>query len=69
MMANKDVYVPYYVEGSDGKVAYEFIKLSGSTFKGGGTVVPEGEVMINSRSVTQTPPARLQPKGNQKKKE
>lgn len=64
-MANKSVYIPCYMVGDDGEKAYEFIELKGTTFKGPGTTVPEGECMVDSRSITQTPPERLQPKGNQ----
>jgi len=64
-MAAKNVYVPCYMVGADGKLAYEFIKLNGTVLTGAGQVVPEGECMINSRVVTSTPPPRLQPKGNQ----
>lgn len=64
-MAAKSVYVPCYVIGSDGKKAYEFIKLNGTIMQGAGQTVPEGECCIDSRAVTSTPPARLQPKGNQ----
>jgi len=64
-MAVKKVYVPCYMVGADGKKAYEFIELTGQIFTGPGKTVPEGECMINSRAVSQTPPERLQPRGNQ----
>jgi len=64
-MAVKKVYVPCYMVGADGKKAYEFIELTGQIFTGPGKTVPEGECCIDSRSVTATPPERLQPKGNQ----
>jgi len=64
-MAAKSVYVPCYTIGDDGKKAYEFIKLNGTMVKGPGTTVPEGECMISSRVIGSTPPAALQPRGNQ----
>lgn len=64
-MAAKSVYVPCYMVGDDGKIAYEFIKLSGTVLTGAGQIVPEGECMIDSRVIRSTPPARLQPRGNQ----
>jgi len=64
-MAAKNVYVPCYMEGADGRFAYEFIKIAGTVLTGAGQTVPEGECMVSSRVVTQTPPAKLQPKGNQ----
>jgi len=64
-MAAKNVYVPCYMLGADGKLAYEFIKISGTVLTGAGQTVPEGECMISSRVVSSTPPASLQPKGNQ----
>jgi len=64
-MAQKSFYVPVYMEGSDGKKAYEFLKVSGTILQGTDQTVPEGEPMINPRSMSVTPPKRLQPKGNQ----
>jgi len=64
-MAAVSVYVPCYMVGADGKKAYEFIKLNGTVLTGAGQTVPEGECMINSRVVGQTPPTELQPQGNQ----
>jgi len=64
-MAAKNVYVPCFMIGADGKKAYELIKLSGQVLQGAGQTIPEGECMINSRAVGSTPPPRLQPKGNQ----
>lgn len=63
-MANKDVYVPCFMEGADGKRAYELIKLSGTVVRGLGKAVPEGECMISSRVIGKTPPVELQPRGN-----
>lgn len=64
-MAAKSVYVPCYMLGDDGELAYEFIKLNGTVLQGAGQTVPEGECMIDSRVIRSTPPAALQPKGNQ----
>jgi len=64
-MAAKNVYVPCFMVGADGKRAYELIKLSGTVLTGVGQVVPEGECMISSRVIQSTPPAKLQPRGNQ----
>ena len=64
-MAAISVYVPCYMIGDDGKKAYEYIKLNGTVLQGAGQTVPEGECMVDSRVIRQTPPARLQPKGNQ----
>jgi len=64
-MAAKSVYVPCYMLGDDGEFAYEYIKLNGVVLQGVGQTVPEGECMISSRVVMSTPPAKLQPKGNQ----
>lgn len=64
-MAVKNVYVPCYMVGDDGKMAYEFIKLAGTVVKGPAQTVPEGECMIDSRVIRGTPPTRLQPRGNQ----
>lgn len=63
-MAQVSVYVPVYMVGADGKKAYELVKLTGTLTTGPGNLVPEGEPCINSRSMTLTPPAKLQPKGN-----
>jgi len=63
-MANKSFYVPVYMVGSDGKKAYELLKVSGTILQGPDQTVPEGEPCINSRAMTVTPPAKLQPKGN-----
>jgi len=63
-MAVKDVYVPCFMVGADGKRAYEFIKLQGTVFTGPGKFVPEGECCISSRVITSTPPEKLQPRGN-----
>lgn len=63
-MAQKDVYVPCYMRGADGELAYEFIKLTGTVLTGSGKTVPEGECCISSRVVVATPPAELQPRGN-----
>lgn len=64
-MAAKNVYVPCFMVGADGKKAYEFIKLTGTITRGPGNQVPEGQCMIDSRAIQATPPAKLQPKGNQ----
>lgn len=64
-MAAKNVYVPCYMVGDDGKKSYEYIKLTGTVLQGAGQTVPEGECMISSRVVSSTPPKRLQPRGNQ----
>jgi len=64
-MASKKVYVPCYMIGADGEKAYEYIELNGTVLTGPGKTVPEGECMISSRAIQSTPPARLQPKGNQ----
>jgi len=63
-MAAVSVYVPVYMEGADGKKAFELVKLSGTLTTGPGNTVAEGEPMISSGSMTVTPPAALQPKGN-----
>lgn len=63
-MAAKDVYVPCFMVGEDGRKSYEFIKLKGTVIQGPGTTVPEGECMIDSRVIRSTPPSRLQPRGN-----
>lgn len=57
-MANIDVYVPYYTTGANGKKAHQFIKLNGVVTN---AKVPEGEVCINSRVITSTPPQDMQP--------
>jgi len=64
-MAAKNVYIPCYMVGADGKKAYEFIKLTGTITTGPGNAVDEGECMIDSRVIRGTPPKSLQPKGNQ----
>lgn len=64
-MAAKNVYVPCYMVGDDGKKAYELIKLTGTVLMGTGQTIPEGECMISSRVIQNTPPPSLQPKGNQ----
>jgi len=64
-MAAKNVYVPCYMVGADGKKAYEFIKINGVVLQGAGQTVPEGECMVDSRVIGSTPPANIQPKGNQ----
>jgi len=64
-MAAKNVYVPCFMVGEDGKKAYEYIKLTGTVLTGAGQTVPEGECMIDSRVIRSTPPKRLQPRGNQ----
>jgi len=63
-MAAKKFYVPCYEEGDDGETAYEFIEVTGVLVKGPGKTVPEGEPCINSRAMTSTPPADMQPRGN-----
>lgn len=64
-MAAINVFVPCYMVGDDGKKSYEYIKLNGTVLMGAGQTVPEGECMIDSRVIGKTPPARLQPRGNQ----
>ena len=64
-MAAKNVYVPCYMVGADGKKAYELIKLNGTVLTGAGQAIDEGECMISSRVIQSTPPKSLQPKGNQ----
>jgi len=64
-MAAKNVYVPCFMVGANGEKSYEYIKLSGVVLTGAGQTVPEGECMVSSRVIQSTPPARLQPKGNQ----
>lgn len=64
-MPAQKIYFPFYTTGEDGKKAYEWIVVTGVMSKGPGTTIPEGEVCVSSRSMASTPPARLQPKGNQ----
>lgn len=63
-MSKMSVYVPVYMEGEDGKKAYELVRLTGTLETGPGTHVPEGEPMISSRVMGSTPPPKLQPGGN-----
>jgi len=63
-MAVRKVFFPVYETGDDGKKAYEFIEVTGVLVKGPGKTVPEGEACVNSRSMTSTPPADIQPRGN-----
>jgi len=63
-MAAISVYVPVYTVGADGKKAWEFAKVNATLTTGPGNPVPEGEPCISSRAMTVTPPASLQPKGN-----
>jgi len=58
-MAAIDIYVPVYMVGADGNLAYQFAKVTGVVTN---AKVPEGEVCISSRVLTQTPPERTQPK-------
>jgi len=64
-MAAKNVYVPCFMVGADGKMAYELIKLTGTVLTGAGQAIDEGECMIDSRVIRSTPPKALQPQGNQ----
>jgi len=57
-MAQIDVYVPVYKVGANGKKAYQFAKITAVITN---ATVPEGEVCLNSRYLTVTPPERLQP--------
>jgi len=58
-MAAIDLYVPVYMVGANGKKAYQFAKVAGVTVTN--AKVPEGALCINARSLTKTPPQRLQP--------
>lgn len=58
-MAAIDVYVPVYMIGADGRLAYQFAKLTAVVTN---ARVPEGQLCISSRVMTATPPQRLQPK-------
>lgn len=58
-----DFYVPVYMEGKPGsknagKNAYQFAKFTGVVTH---AKVPEGELCLNSRFLTVTPPPSLQP--------
>jgi len=57
-MANISIYVPVYMVGANGKKAYQFAELTAQVTT---NQVPEGEVCLNSRYMTVTPPARIQP--------
>lgn len=58
-MASIDLYVPVYMVGANGKKAYQFAKVNGVTVTN--AQVPEGELCIDARVMTTTPPDRLQP--------
>lgn len=58
-MAAIDLYVPVYMTGANGKKAWQFAKVNGVTVTN--AQVPEGQLCIDSRSITVTPPADLQP--------
>jgi len=53
-----DIWVPVYMVGANGKKAYQFAKITGVVTN---QKVPEGELCINSRVMTRTPPEDLQP--------
>lgn len=60
-----DLYIPVYMDGkpgtgNEGKKAYQFAKITANVTH---AQVPEGELCINSRAITKTPPAHLQPEG------
>tara|TARA_Y100001951_G_scaffold104299_1_gene115484 strand:- start:1752 stop:1937 length:186 start_codon:yes stop_codon:yes gene_type:complete len=58
-MATIELYVPVYMEGANGKKAYQFAKVSGVTVSN--ATVPEGELCIKSSATTSTPPVSQQP--------
>jgi len=57
-MAAIDVYVPVYMVGANGKKAYQFAKITAVVTN---AKVPEGQLCINSRVMTSTPPPDIQP--------
>lgn len=58
-MAAIDLYIPVFMVGANGKKAYQFAKVNGVTVTN--ATVPEGELCINARAITKTPPTDLQP--------
>jgi hypothetical protein len=57
-MASIDLYVPVYMEGANGKKAYQFAKVAATVTN---AQVPEGELCLKSSTLTTTPTAALQP--------
>jgi len=58
-----DIYIPIYMTGkpgtkNEGKKAYQFAKIVANVTH---NRVPEGEICLNSRHITVTPPADRQP--------
>lgn len=53
-MAAQPIYIPFYKDG-----AWHWVKVAGVYDTG--QKVPEGEPCVNSRAMTTTPVARLQP--------